>query len=152
MNYSEKLKDPRWQKKRLEILQRDDWTCLRCGAKDTTLHVHHAAYNADEPWDEAPAMLYTLCADCRDPEHEALRQACKSLLQLFGEIGIHTAGELRWLGDVWPWEARSWPDGAPKDLPESMKECLIEALSNYSAMKREKLGDGTWYADVASYG
>lgn len=25
--YAEKLKDPRWQKRRLEIFERDDWTC-----------------------------------------------------------------------------------------------------------------------------
>jgi len=27
LTYSEKLKDPRWQKKRLEILSRDNFTC-----------------------------------------------------------------------------------------------------------------------------
>ena len=31
MTYTEKLKDPRWQKKRLEILERDNWECQDCG-------------------------------------------------------------------------------------------------------------------------
>jgi hypothetical protein len=26
--YSDKLKDPRWQKKRLQIMERDNWCCL----------------------------------------------------------------------------------------------------------------------------
>ena len=27
--YKQKLKDPRWQKKRLKVLERDDWKCTR---------------------------------------------------------------------------------------------------------------------------
>lgn len=30
MSYAEQLKDPRWQKKRLEILNRDEWKCTWC--------------------------------------------------------------------------------------------------------------------------
>ena len=33
MNYSEQLKSPKWQKKRLEIMQRDKFTCQLCGDK-----------------------------------------------------------------------------------------------------------------------
>lgn len=32
-DYSQKLLDPRWQRKRLEILQRDDFTCQVCSDK-----------------------------------------------------------------------------------------------------------------------
>ncbi len=35
MTYAEQLKDPRWQKRRLEILQRDEWRCL-CGLRVVT--------------------------------------------------------------------------------------------------------------------
>ena len=28
MSYSDKLKDPRWQRKRLEIFERDNWTSV----------------------------------------------------------------------------------------------------------------------------
>lgn len=44
MTYKEKLKDPRWQKKRLEIFDRDGWKCVECGDKDSTLNVHHIFY------------------------------------------------------------------------------------------------------------
>ena len=62
-SYGEKLKDPRWQKKRLEILERDGWECTNCGTKDVELHVHHLKYNGN-PWDAKNEDLQTLCKDC----------------------------------------------------------------------------------------
>lgn len=61
--YSEKLRDPRWQKKRLEILNRDNFTCLLCQDSDSTLHVHHLSYHGN-PWDAPSDKLQTLCQDC----------------------------------------------------------------------------------------
>ena len=65
MTYSEKLKDPKWQKKRLEILNRDKFTCRLCNDKETTLHVHHNKYS-NNPWDTDIDDLITLCCDCHD--------------------------------------------------------------------------------------
>lgn len=63
--YSEKLKDPRWQKKRLEIFEMDKWYCQSCLSKDKTLHVHHIDYlPGREPWEYDDKYLMTLCADC----------------------------------------------------------------------------------------
>jgi hypothetical protein len=39
MTYSEKLKDPRWQKKRLEVMKRDDFKCKLCNDETTTLQI-----------------------------------------------------------------------------------------------------------------
>lgn len=67
MNYSEKLKDPRWQKKRLKILERDKFTCTSCTDKENQLHVHHIKYIfGNEIWDYDDKLLITLCADCHD--------------------------------------------------------------------------------------
>lgn len=63
MTYSEKLKDPRWQKKRLEIFQRDSFKCTLCGDDKTTLHVHHLDYDGD-PWDIDNQYLITHCQHC----------------------------------------------------------------------------------------
>jgi hypothetical protein len=63
MTYYEKLKDPRWQKKRLEIMSRDSFTCVACGRDDKTLTVHHVRYTRD-PWDIDNIWLQTLCEDC----------------------------------------------------------------------------------------
>jgi hypothetical protein len=64
MTYSEKLKDPRWQRKRLDILKRDDFTCRDCGAINKTLHVHHCHYDGGDPWKANDDVLLTLCEDC----------------------------------------------------------------------------------------
>ena len=80
--YSEKLKDPRWQKKRLEIFQRDNFTCQKCGSTDKTLVVHHFKYTG-EPWDVENENLITVCEichnviegikDCVDTKSESLK-------------------------------------------------------------------------------
>jgi hypothetical protein len=67
LTYSEKLKDPRWQKKRLEVFERDQWRCIACDAADKTLHVHHLVYLPKcEPWEYANCFLRTLCFECHE--------------------------------------------------------------------------------------
>lgn len=63
--YSEFLRDPRWQKKRLEVLNRDGWRCLVCGSGDKELHVHHLKYSG-RPWESDLGDLETLCFECHD--------------------------------------------------------------------------------------
>lgn len=62
--YSEKLKDPRWQKKRLEIFERDNFCCMMCYDDTNTLNVHHIRYEGSNPWDTDNKYLITLCQDC----------------------------------------------------------------------------------------
>lgn len=67
--YPEKLRDPRWQKKRLEILQRDGWKCQICQDEDRTLVVHHKDYlPKTDPWDYPDKLLITLCEACHNEE------------------------------------------------------------------------------------
>jgi hypothetical protein len=62
-SYSDKLKDPRWQRKRLEVMQRDDFTCFDTGAKDEPLNVHHCHYSKGGPWETPTDLLMTLTED-----------------------------------------------------------------------------------------
>jgi hypothetical protein len=62
--YSEKLRDPKWQKKRLEILQRDEFCCQLCNDKETELHIHHYYYNSNLPWECDDLSMITLCKYC----------------------------------------------------------------------------------------
>lgn len=65
VSYSEKLKHPLWQRKRLEVLQAADFACEQCGATDKPLHVHHGYYAKGlEPWDYPFGSLHCLCEDC----------------------------------------------------------------------------------------
>lgn len=59
----QKRLDPRWQRKRLEILDRDGWRCVACSTTTSTLHVHHIRYGA-QLWDGAPEDFQTLCEEC----------------------------------------------------------------------------------------
>ena len=69
MTYAQKLKDPRWQAKRLEIMRRDNYTCKYCNSKKEKLHVHHNTYTYGlEPWDYSNNNLVSICADCHMEE------------------------------------------------------------------------------------
>lgn len=69
-NYQRKLADPRWQKKRLKILERDFFACQICTDTETELQVHHTEYSG-EPWDASDENLKTLCAHCHKAETTA---------------------------------------------------------------------------------
>lgn len=64
--YKEKLRDPRWQQKRLDVLNRDEWTCQLCGDKKTELHIHHFCYDVEtrDPWNVDDSALITYCKSC----------------------------------------------------------------------------------------
>ena len=70
-SYWEKLKDPRWQKKRLLMLERSEWTCEVCGDSENTLNVYHKQYlKGREPWEYEEGQLIVLCEDCHSFQHE----------------------------------------------------------------------------------
>lgn len=72
MDYKQQLLDPRWQKKRLEVLQRDNFTCKICGNKQSTLHVHRLFYDKELKCWEYPNNSYiTLCEECHSNEHKS---------------------------------------------------------------------------------
>lgn len=67
MTYSEKLKDPRWRQRRLEILERDEYACQDCGHESKSNHVHHIVYRFDcEVWEYPDNELKTFCASCHE--------------------------------------------------------------------------------------
>jgi len=72
MTYSQKLRDPRWQRKRLYILERDDWKCCACGDSDSNLQVHHVFYAKLDPWDYPDNAYQTLCESCHRERQEII--------------------------------------------------------------------------------
>lgn len=69
-SYKDKLRDPRWQRRRLETLNAHNWQCQECGDTATPLNVHHLAYIANmEPWDHPDALLACLCDRCNAKAH-----------------------------------------------------------------------------------
>jgi len=84
-SYSDLLKSPKWQKKRLEILQRDEFKCRSCTDDLTTLHVHHLRYDRELlPWEYENEDLITLCETC----HNAISSIEKMLK--YSSFGMET--------------------------------------------------------------
>jgi len=89
ISYSDKLKDPRWQKMRLKVLERDGFSCVECGNVDKTLHVHHNYYEHEkEPWEYHLNSLVTLCEDCHDEAREITKELNLKLVRHFRELGF----------------------------------------------------------------
>ena len=81
--YSEKFKDPRWQQKRLRILERDDWQCKSCGDRDKTLNVHHIFYDKGKnPWEYDDDILITWCEACHSARHKLQKQILKGISEV----------------------------------------------------------------------
>lgn|SRR5690554_440982 len=71
MDYSEYLKSPYWQKRRLEIFERDDFKCRFCGDSCSQLHVHHTVYLPEKmPWEYPDDYLISLCYKCHEDEEK----------------------------------------------------------------------------------
>lgn len=77
--YSELLRDPRWQRKRLEVMNRADFKCEGCGADDKTFNVHHRVYRKGaKPWEYEDDELVCLCERCH--------LQCHSILEAIGRL------------------------------------------------------------------
>lgn len=65
------LKHPKWQRMRLKIMERDNWTCTKCGATEKPLNVHHHLYiDGRKPWEYCTSDLETVCEDCHFKVHK----------------------------------------------------------------------------------
>lgn len=105
LTYSEKLKDPRWQRKRLSIFDRDNWTCQSCNRVDLTLNIHHLKYlPGAEPWDYDDSLLVTYCELCHNTEHLIGEQIHESLVDIVREnrLLIKPVSQLCILSEKWP--------------------------------------------------
>lgn len=74
--YSKLLRDPRWQRKRLEVLNDCEYRCQNCGATDKMLQVHHKHYvYGRKPWEYDKSELTCLCDTC----HKELTEKAKKI-------------------------------------------------------------------------
>lgn len=81
MKYADQLRDPRWQKKRLRIFDRDGWRCLKCGNDKEQLHVHHPKYRGRlMAWEYEDNELETVCNTCHHKEHFPTAEAAPKFI------------------------------------------------------------------------
>lgn len=108
--YGEKLEHPKWQKRRLDTLARDNWKCVWCGAKDRTLDVHHRRYGAwgTNPWEVPDEWLVTACRACHAYVTNGAREATEMVKDLgprqlqvaMAFIAMQFSGDTAPLGDL----------------------------------------------------
>src|SRR5690349_18394749 len=68
-DYTNLLRHPLWQKKRLYIFQRDNFQCQKCFDIFSNLQVHHKYYKPDTfPWDYPDDCFVTVCDLCHEKE------------------------------------------------------------------------------------
>lgn len=92
-SYQDALRDPRWQKKRLKILERDGWKCVECNAEDKPLHVHHSYYHPgfEGPWAYPDHSLLTLCEECHSVEESLLSEIRQKFIPWITDRGFNRA-------------------------------------------------------------
>lgn len=78
--------DPRWQKTRLKVMERDGFRCRDCSVDNKTLHVHHCYYQRGDPWDTKDEFLMTLCERCHEKRGALEWDAKKMLAQITSRL------------------------------------------------------------------
>ncbi len=70
MKYEDQLKDPRWQRRRLEKMNACGFQCEMCGDGEEELNIHHEEYiNYRAPWSYDDTQLLCLCRTCHTIAH-----------------------------------------------------------------------------------
>lgn len=100
IDYKAQYLHPKWQKKRLEILSRDNFTCQLCGSKDKTLQVHHFYYiHGRKVWEYDSSNFITFCDQCHKHEEDSLKKCTSVLIQTFKLIGF-ASGDFENLNNI----------------------------------------------------
>lgn len=136
MTYQEKLKDPRWEKKRLQILNRDKFTCIHCGDTENTLHVHHKSYH-DNPWDAPDHELKTLCEDCHSIQHSNLSRLER---MLYDRI-VSTNHQIRYWTNLFLEDYKRAKEFAALEEEFIKDEEFINKLKKIGLIKEGQLND-----------
>lgn len=88
--FMSKTADPKWQRRRLQVMERDNWTCQRCGNTSEQLEVHHLVYVHKAKYHEyLDHELITLCRECHQYETENIGPAITML-----NYNVRTSGML----------------------------------------------------------
>jgi hypothetical protein len=95
------LLDPRWQRRRLQVLDRAGFACECCGDTSSTLHVHHRIYRKGAaPWEYADEELRALCENCHEAEHQMRRSIDEALARLDPELFDDVLGYIEGLATL----------------------------------------------------
>lgn len=167
MTYSEKLKDPRWQRRRLEVLEAANWKCQRCESADKTLHVHHNFYRSKtQPWEYPAHAFAALCEDCHELAEldrrelqaciESIYEAEHPEVNLHGAIGLlkglrmfNSLGTDPLHTEVLGYREQAW--GFARIFGGDERDLLRQIEKTDGYIDRTHV-DGLWMDQLARYG
>ena len=102
--YQQKLLDPRWQRKRLAILNRANFRCEKCGDASSTLHVHHGYYKRGlDPWEYEDETLHCLCVSCHEKAQDRLSEIHREIAILGPKFDAESRDAIHqlWRSCIW---------------------------------------------------
>lgn len=132
MTYAEKLRDPRWQKLRLKILERDKWKCCACGDDTKNLQVHHLYYAKLDPWEYPTECYQTLCEDCHDQRQATVDSWVSKIRVALGDVrNCDLEGALEKMLDIAEKHSKSYVE--PKPVSTGKAKSLFAAMREAAA-------------------
>jgi predicted nucleic-acid-binding Zn-ribbon protein len=139
-NYKDQYRHPLWQKKRLEILQRDDFTCVKCGETEVELHVHHHRYkNGRNIWDYENDNFITLCNSCHKQEHNEMVERLELYENILTIIDKYDVISVCYVYEVMKLFEKFHKAGFYSKLYESLTDERAEKLNEILDQKTEKI-------------
>jgi hypothetical protein len=130
MSYGDLLRDPRWQKKRLEMLEAAEWKCTCCERTTETFHVHHVHYRKGAmPWEYDSSELRVLCETC----HTNIHLAQQALREIVDGCGLSTLARLAGYAQaIWAIDPKNLhSDGTAVAYSQNQTNGIRDALSEF---------------------
>lgn len=148
MTYSEKLRDPRWQKKRLEIMNRDDFRCQACQSKEKTLNVHHRFYRKGKaPWEYENSELVTFCEDCHQKVEDSIRSVAEgcafneTLLKIMYYLQSYSNITEYWMMSQWIDSKVKFQDDPSVSNYNDLQSSAIQVISRVTGCLHKSASD-----------
>jgi len=140
--YTELLRHPNWQRKRLEVLTLAQFACEHCGDKETTLNVHHGYYEKGKKPREYPLNCFTcLCEPCHEKVQEILATTRRQIGTLDRYDVQRAAGYLAMLDAV-----------HPDDVIDAWTTDFVQGMADYLGVRcqhlLEELDNCMTYAEI----
>ncbi len=86
-DFYKEYKNPKWQKLRLKILERDGFMCQYCQDKEEELHVHHKYYEKGKRiWEYNEDAFITLCKSCHEEETSCMKEVIPEFMNLMKKL------------------------------------------------------------------
>ena len=97
--YQRLLRNPLWQKRRLDVLNAANWRCqdAGCSNSEVPLEIHHCYYlYGKKPWDYPSDAFLALCEQCHEKRQQLERDIKLQLLKCLRDVPIRRLETVAW--------------------------------------------------------